>query len=482
VITVSSAPVRLASLRSASVMLADSRLVRALRGPSVTGTAVAGSAQLRHHVPMPWGDKPPVPFQVAADTSTVLDAVPATLAERSSETTGAPANVERLLPSGDQAGTPPDDRAFRPDIQGMRAVAVLLVVLVHAQVKFLLGGFIGVDVFFVISGFVITGVLLRERSATGKTNILAFYGRRARRIIPAAILVIVVTVIAEQVFVGASAAEYAASEARWASAFLANFPHNNGNFFTARPNPLGAYWSLAVEEQFYLVYPMLLVIAATLARRFSLRVKLGVLLGVILVVSFAWSVISSPGAGTVVAYASPFTHAWELALGGLLAVGTGSLRRLPLTLAAVMSWVGLVAIVMAAVVARGLPSSGYPGYAAAVPVGATALIIAGGTAAPRWGAEALLRLAPFKWLGLWSFSIYLWHYPILIVAAQHWGHAGVTTNLLLAAAAVALSAGTYFVIENPIRHWSFLTRFPWVSVAAGAGLVLGGLAIVDLAG
>ena len=405
-----------------------------------------------------------MPSQVVADDSTILDAFQATLAERSIETTGAPAHIERLLPSGNEAGTPPDDRAFRPDIQGMRAVAVLLVVLFHAKVKFLLGGFIGVDVFFVISGFVITGLLLRERSATGQTNILAFYGRRARRIIPAAMLVIVVTVIAERIFVGANAAQYAASQARWASVFLAN----TGNWFFF--NPLGAYWSLAVEEQFYLVYPMLLVIAATLARQFSLRVKLGVLLGVIIIVSFTWSVTSSTGAGTVVAYASPFTRAWELALGGLLAVGAGWLGKLPLALAAVMTWVGLAAIVIAAVVIKGLGSSGYPGYVAAVPVGATALMIAGGTAAPRWGAEALLRLAPFKWLGLWSFSIYLWHFPILIVAAQHWGHTTVTTNLLLAAAAVVLSAGTYFVIENPIRHWSFLTRFPWASVAGGAGL------------
>ena len=120
-------------------------------------------------------------------------------------------------------------------------------------------GFIGVDVFFVISGFVITGLLLRERSATGKTNILAFYGRRARRIIPAAMLVIVVTVIATRVLIGGSAASFAASEARWASVFLADFPQVKNNIFHPVPTPLGNYWSLAVEEQFYLVYPMMLV-------------------------------------------------------------------------------------------------------------------------------------------------------------------------------------------------------------------------------
>ena len=360
----------------------------------------------------------------------------------------------------------------------MRAVAVLLVVLTHAQVPFALGGFIGVDVFFVISGFVITGLLLRERSATDKTNILAFYGRRARRIIPAAMLVIVVTVIAERLFVGGAAVHDVAVEARYSSVFLANFQHG-GNLFHPVPGPLLQYWSLAVEEQFYLVYPMLLVLVAAAAPHRSLRIKLGVFLGLTIVASFTWSVISSSGVGVFSAYLSPFTRAWELAVGALLAVCTGWLKRLPLPLAAGMSWVGLIAIILAGVVIR-IGASGYPGYMAAVPVVATALVIAGGTAAPRWGAEALLRLAPLKWLGLWSFSVYLWHYPILTVAAQHWGHTTVMTNLLLVGAAVALSAGTYFAVENPIRHWSFLNRFPLASVVGGVGLILAGLTIIGV--
>jgi peptidoglycan/LPS O-acetylase OafA/YrhL len=385
----------------------------------------------------------------------------------------------RLLPSGDEAGTPPEDRAFRPDIQGLRAVAVLLVVIVHAQLGFLNGGFFGVDVFFVISGFVITGLLLRERSATGKTRILAFYGRRARRIVPAAMLVIVVSIVAERIFVGASATDFAASQARWASVFLANFwAAGRENILNPRLAPLGAYWSLAVEEQFYLVYPMLVVMVAVVARGRSLRVKLGVLLGGIAVASFAWSVVSSSGIGVLVSYVSPFTHAWELAVGGLLAVCAGLARKLPLALATSMTWVGLGTIILAAALVTG--PSDYPGYIAALPVGGTALVIAGGTAAPRWGAEVLLKLAPFKWLGLWSFSIYLWHYPILTIARQRWGHLTVTTNLLLAVAAVVLAAGTYFAIENPIRHWSFLARFPLASVVGGAALIVAGLAMISI--
>jgi peptidoglycan/LPS O-acetylase OafA/YrhL len=272
----------------------------------------------------------------------------------------------------------------------------VLVVIVHAQLGFLYGGFFGVDVFFVISGFVITGLLLRERSATRNTRILAFYGRRARRIVPAAMFVIVASIVAERLFIGASATQFAASQARWASVFLANFwGSGHENLFHPVLAPLGAYWSLAVEEQFYLVYPMLLIAVATVARRRSLGVKLGLLLGAIAVTSFAWSVISSSG-DPFTAYESPFTHAWELAVGGLLAVCVGWARRMPLVLATCVTWVGLGTILLAAVIVKG--PSDYPGYIAALPVAGAALVIAGGTAAPRWGAEALLKLAPFKWL------------------------------------------------------------------------------------
>ena len=433
---------------------------------------------MRHHGPMPSGNQP-LSSKVLEEDEAIHDASPATTADDSSQAANATAGVGRFLPSGDEAGTPPEDRPFRADILGLRAVAVLLVVLVHAQVRFLWGGFIGVDVFFVISGFVITGLLLRERSVTGRTNILAFYGRRARRIVPAAMLVIVVTVLAERVLIGAHAADFAAAEARWASVFLANFPLVHNNFFHPMPTPLGAYWSLAVEEQFYLVYPILLLLAAVIARHRSLRFKLGILLGIVVLGSFTWSVVTSRGAGTVSAYASPFTHAWELAVGALLAVCGDWFKRLPLTLAAVITWVGLGTVVLSAVIING--PGYYPGYIAAMPVSATALIIAGGTSAPRWGAEVLLRLAPLKWLGLWSFSIYLWQFPILTVAEQRWGHTTVTTNLLLAGAAVVLAAGTYFAIENPIRHSSLLTGSPVLSVVGGASLIVVCVIIVTFA-
>ncbi len=154
----------------------------------------------------------------------------------------------------------------RPDVQGLRAVAILLVVLFHAAIPGFTGGYVGVDVFFVISGFVITGVLLRERVATQRTSILTFYGRRARRIIPAASLVIIVTVIAAFHYLGPLTGHATAVDGRWAAIFLANFHFaaEQTNYLASQqpPSALQNFWSLAVEEQFYIVYPTLFLIVA----------------------------------------------------------------------------------------------------------------------------------------------------------------------------------------------------------------------------
>jgi len=384
----------------------------------------------------------------------------------------------RFLASGDEAGTAPEDRAFRPDVEGLRAVAVLLVVLYHVGIPHLGGGYVGVDVFFVISGYVITGLLLRERTATGRTSLLAFYGRRARRIIPAAALVIVVSVLATRLLLGVVATSQVVGDARWASVFLANFHFTatGTDYFLSQrpPSPLQSFWSLAVEEQFYVVYPTIFLLVATVGRRLSLRAKLGAFLTLAVVTSFVWSVAQTSSDATA-AYFSPFTRAWELALGALVAVAAGKLRRLPPPLAAAMTWVGLAGIVGAAVGFTN--TTPYPGSWVAVPVVAAALVIAGGTAAPRAGAEALLSLGAFRWLGRWSYSLYLWHWPILVIAAQYQGRRTlpVIDDVLLAVIALGLSVLTYFIVENPIRHARVLARIRWASV--GTGVVASALCI-----
>jgi peptidoglycan/LPS O-acetylase OafA/YrhL len=241
---------------------------------------------------------------------------------------------------GAPSGTAPGDRRFRPDIQGLRAVAVLLVVFYHAGVNWLSGGYVGVDVFFVISGFVITGLLLRERGAPGRVSLVSFYGRRSRRIIPAATLVIVVTVVITYARVGVVFGAQTATDARWTAVFLANFHFASlgTNYLTARlpPSPLQNFWSLAVEEQFYLVYPTVFLLIAGIRSHWSLRARLSVGLVIVIAASFALSVFQTTSSPTV-AYFSPFTRAWELALGALVAVSTEWLLTVPTAVGAALT-------------------------------------------------------------------------------------------------------------------------------------------------
>ena len=357
--------------------------------------------------------------------------------------------------TADESGSAPGDRKFRADVEGLRAVAIVLVVLYHGGLTFFSGGYVGVDVFFVISGFVITGVLLRERDSTGRTSFLNFYGRRSRRIIPAATLVILATVIGTYLVLGPLYGNPTAVDARWTSVFLANFhfASTGTDYLNAQepPSPLLNFWSLAVEEQFYLVFPMFFLLIAALRSRVSLHARLAVGLVLIIVASFALSVVQS-NVNPTLAYFSPFTRAWELALGALVCVGTKWLFRLPKVVCGVMTWIGLGAIGFSAVVFNG--STVYPGSFVAVPVIGTGLVIAGGTASPRWAAESLLGLRPFRWMGRLSYSLYLWHWPLLIIAAESYGKASLPfhQNVVWLLAALVAAIGTYRWVENPVRH------------------------------
>ena len=383
----------------------------------------------------------------------------------------------------DEAGTAPGDRRFRPDVEGLRAVAVMLVVLYHANMPVLSGGYVGVDVFFVISGFVITGLLLRERDTSGQTSLFSFYGRRVRRILPAATLVIVTTVVATYVVLGAAYGNPTAVSARWTAVFLANFHFANiGTDYLSTslpPSPLQNFWSLAVEEQFYLIYPAVFLLAASMRSIGSLRSRLVATLVPVIVFSLLLSAIQTSSTPAT-AFFSPLTRSWELALGALVAVLTPSLLRLSRTTATALTWAGATAIGFAAVAYSSTTS--YPGTAVIVPVVGTALIIAGGTSVPRMGVEPLLALAPIQWLGKLSYSIYLWHWPILIIAAESAGLNGLPFHRSLGWLALSLVAAyaTHHLVENPIRYTRKLARRRWLPLAMGAVLVAVSLTVATL--
>ena len=384
----------------------------------------------------------------------------------------------------DQAGTAPGDRRFRPDVEGLRAVAVLLVVIYHAGIPGIHGGFVGVDVFFVISGFVITGLLLRERSSSGRTSLPDFYARRVRRILPAATLVIVTTVVATYVVLGVVSGDPTAIAARWTAVFLANFHFAaiGTNYLTAQqaPSPLQNFWSLAVEEQFYLVYPAVFLAVASLKSGVSLRVRLIAALLPIILVSLILSAAQTATSPTA-AFFSPFTRAWELALGALVAAATPALLRLPRSLACAMTWIGLAAIGFAAV--SFTSGTQYPGTLVAVPVIGSALVIAGGMPVPSGGAEAVLRLGAFQWMGRRSYALYLWHWPILILAAEAVGKASLPfhQNLGWLGLAVVAAMITHTLVENPVRHARSLLGRRRRSLVLGAALMATSLIVATVA-
>ena len=388
--------------------------------------------------------------------------------------------TDRYTATGDEAGTPPGDRKFRPDVQGMRAIAIFLALVYHAGVPGFSGGYVGIEVFFVISGFVITGLLLREREGTGHTSLRSFYGRRSRRIIPAATLVIIVTVLVTYHSLGSLVGHQTAVDGQWAALFLANVHfeaiHTNYLVAQAPPSPLLNYWSLGVEEQFYIVYPTLFLLIGWWARKGSFRTRLTIVLVIVIVASYTFSVVYT-SVNSQGAYYSLLTRSWELALGGLIAVHGRRLQRIPQGWAALGSWFGLAAIMVSSVTLTG--SSLYPGALVAIPTLGAGLVVAAGAAEPKWGVERLLRRRSFQFVAAISFPLYLWHWPILEIAAQRRGVASlpVWDNIGLLLVAGVLATLTYYFFENPIRHSRFLTRRRWTSLILGLCLIAATLAV-----
>jgi peptidoglycan/LPS O-acetylase OafA/YrhL len=364
--------------------------------------------------------------------------------------------------------------AFRPDVEGLRAVAVVAVVLYHANISVISGGFVGVDIFFVISGFLITGILLSERERSAGISLLSFYARRIRRVLPAATVVLAVTVISSYWLVGVARAQSVAHDAYWAAVFLGNvhFSIAGVDYFNrgAAPSPLLHFWSLGVEEQFYLAWPLMMIVLGLSLHKISYRVKLGCFLAVAIGASLAWSIVQT-SSNPSWAYFSPFTRAWELAAGAMVAVLLPSLARVPAVALRIASWIGLACIVVSIFVYDG--ATPFPGVAALLPVGGATLLIVGGSSFDPLGATALLGLPPVRYIGRISYSLYLWHWPVLVLLAGDLGHPlSTAVSLLAVAGAVVLSAITYAVVESPVRSSAFLrNRSRLVTVLFGIVMV-----------
>jgi peptidoglycan/LPS O-acetylase OafA/YrhL len=361
-----------------------------------------------------------------------------------------PVRPARVTPSGDSA------HAQRSDIQGLRALAVGLVLVYHLMPDRLPGGFAGVDVFFVISGFLIIGLLTRQMRRTGQVRLIDFYARRIKRLIPAATVVLLAVVagtlvllpIARWPAIMREVAASALNVQNWLLAFVsADYAHA-----TAAASPVQHYWSLSVEEQFYLVIPLVLLLSAVVARGKHTMRWVFASVAVITAASLLYSALATsvPPAG---AYFITPTRMWELGLGGLTAMVAHRVR-LRLVWRLLLGWGGLTAVVLSAfVLSTGMA---FPGWIALLPtLGTVAVIVAGIGTHRRRGYEAatLLGLQPLRYLGDISYSLYLWHWPVIVFVLERSGgdHLTLLQGVKVLAASLILAVLTKHGVEDPFR-------------------------------
>lgn len=365
-------------------------------------------------------------------------------------------------------------RKFRPEIQLLRAIAVMAVVVYHIQPSWLPGGFVGVDVFFVISGYLITAHMLKEVESTGRLSLSQFWANRARRILPAATLAIVVTSIVS-LFVLPSTQLVDATKQGIASAlYIQNFllADQSVDYLgqDAAPSPFQHFWSLSVEEQFYVVWPLLVVLALWSTRRLQNRGRHSadvfrrrfrfiafVLFAVVCLASFVWSVVSV-GANDPASYFITPTRVWELGIGGLLACILGDPQRFN-GARKVMAIVGVVAIGVACVTYSG-EAPAFPGASALIPTLGAATLIAAGWTTGLGSLGPIINWKPVQLVGLWSYSLYLWHFPVVVFFHERNGRPaeGISEFIAVFAVSMVLAMLSFYYVEQPLRVLPFLKK------------------------
>ena len=358
-----------------------------------------------------------------------------------------------------------------PQIQALRALAAILVLVYHA--KWLDGGYIGVDIFYVISGFLITGILIRELDTKNTLSLISFYARRTKRLLPASFLVIFATGIAGFLFLPASMRASFGKDLIAASTYISNFLfalwENDYQNLNSTPSPFIHFWSLAVEEQFYLFWPFFILALFRIGRRRA--VFYGIV--VALFSSFAFSLYLTERAPIWAFYILP-TRVWELAAGALLVFLPEIKKARPL-----IALSAFAALIAATIVFNEVTP--FPGVAALAPVIATVLLLASRSKWPPF-IDQLAQSRLIQWLGSISYPLYLWHWPLLVIPAIYLGEElNALQTILILLVTVALSGLTHAYIEEPMRaakltHHSVLK---FASVATSVSILVGGVIITQ---
>ncbi|WP_295774555.1 MULTISPECIES: acyltransferase [Bacteria] len=357
---------------------------------------------------------------------------------------------------------------IRPEIQALRALAVFAVVIGHVWPRVAPAGFLGVDVFFVISGFLITGQLMRERERTGRLDLLRFYLRRARRLLPAAVTALAATTLATLVVVPRDLWRQYLGEILSSLFYVQNWflaiASADADRAALDGSPVVHFWSLSVEEQFYFVWPLVVMIGFIAAARMGERRGMLVVLSTVTVASFGYSVLQT-GVNSDFAYYSTLSRAWEFGIGGLLALLPRTAGGLSDRQRAVLSWLGIVLIVGSVV--AWTDKGAFPGWTAIVPVLGAAAVIHAGAPDAKWGPLPLARTRLVQWFGDASYSLYLWHWPIIALLPFATGVPTPWYVLVpLLGLCVAVSALSLRFIENPMRRTA-------IGDPSGRGLVVG---------
>ena len=368
--------------------------------------------------------------------------------------------------------------AFRPDIEGLRAVSILMVLAYHFAGAWLPGGFVGVDVFLVISGYLITQSLLDQHAAgeSLRSNLLRFWARRARRLLPNALLVLAAVSMAGAWGLDDPALSRLGSDVAWAAGYAINWLYVSRSVDYLRwgesdGSVLLNYWSLAVEEQFYLVWPLLLLVLWRHAGSGKRALRVVVMLAMAAALLSLGYMLSLSRAGLTPAFFASPARAWELLLGAALVLQSRRSQGNPGNWGAVAGWVGLIGVLVGAGTMS--PASHHPGWITLIPVLGTALLIGGLADQPAMPLARWLGSAPLRALGARSYSIYLWHWPVLTLGTHWWPQRSAAMLLLWLVLSLLLAEVAYRGIESPARwRWARAAPASRVLLLALAGSLI----------